>query len=144
MEPQINMSLKLGIYQNKHKLCCLEFCIHLPLHTNGENILKNQLSDNILRPQISHTVMKSERDFQHICWTTSERCCEQTARSRAYRKRLNLKHHYDIGQKSLYENTLKTHREAKNYNNADWDPLPSLNASLAQLIEFKMITTLLW
>ena len=30
-KPQIPMSLKLGLYRNKHKLCCSNFCKDLPL-----------------------------------------------------------------------------------------------------------------
>ena len=30
-KPQIPMSLKLGLYRNKHKLCCCKFCENLPL-----------------------------------------------------------------------------------------------------------------
>ena len=44
------MSLKLGLYRNKHKLCCSEICKDLPSHSHSENNLKNQLLDNLLRP----------------------------------------------------------------------------------------------
>ena len=40
-EHQISMSLKLGLYRNKHKLCCSEFCKDLPSHSHRENNLKN-------------------------------------------------------------------------------------------------------
>ena len=31
-KPQIPMSLKLGLYRNKHNICCSEFCKDLPSH----------------------------------------------------------------------------------------------------------------
>ena len=98
------MSLKLGLYSNKHKLCCSEFCKDLPSHSHSENNLKNQLLDNLLRPQLSHALLERERDFKRIYFATFERCQEQTARSHAYRNQFKLGQHLEIGQKVLYEN----------------------------------------
>ena len=106
-KPQIPMSLKLGLYRNKHKLCCSEFCKDLPSHSHSENNLKNQLLDKLLWPQLSHALLERERDFKRIYSATFERCREQTARSHAYRNRFKLGQHLSIGQKVLYEN----HRE---------------------------------
>ena len=103
-KPQIPMSLKLGLYRNKHKFCCSEFCKDLPSHSHSENNLKNQLLDNLLRPQFSHTLLERQRDFKRIYSATFERCREQTARSHAYRNRFKLGQHLEIGQKVLYEN----------------------------------------
>ena len=103
-KPQIPMSLKVGLYRNKHKLCCSETCKDLPSHSHSENNLKNQLLDNSLRPQLSHALLKRERDFKRIYSTTLERCREQTARSHAYRNRFKLGQPLEIGQKVLYEN----------------------------------------
>ena len=102
-KPQIPMSLQLGLYRKKHKLCCSEFCKDLPSHSHSENNLKNQLLDNLLRPQLSHGPLERERDFKRIYSVTFERCREQTARSNAYRNRFILGQHLDIGQKVLYE-----------------------------------------
>ena len=63
---QILMSLKLGLYRNKHKLCCSVFCEDLPSHSHSENNLKNQLLDNLLRPQLSPALLGRERDFERI------------------------------------------------------------------------------
>ena len=101
---QIPMSLKLGFYGNKHKLCCSDFCQDLPSHSHSENNLKNQLLGNLLRPQLSHSLLERERDFKRIYSATFERCREQTARSHAYRNRFKLGQHLEIGQKVLYEN----------------------------------------
>ena len=98
------MSLKLGLYRNKHKLCCSEFCKDLPSHSHSENSLKNQILDNLLRPQLSHALLERERDFKRIYSATFERCREQTARSHAYINRFKLGQHLEIGQKVLYEN----------------------------------------
>ena len=103
-KPQIPMSLKLGLYRNKHKLCCSDFCKHIPPHSHSENNLKNQLLDNLLRPQLSHALLERERDFRRIFSATFEICREQTARSHAYRNRFKLGQHLEIGQKILYEN----------------------------------------
>ena len=102
-KPQIAMSVKLGLYRNKYKLCCSEFCFDLPLHTHDENSTKNELLHNLLRPQLSQALLDRERDFKRICSSTSERCREQTARSHAYRNRFKLGHHLDVGQRVLYE-----------------------------------------
>ena len=102
-KPQIPTSLKLGLYRNEHKLCCSEFCRDLPSHSHSENNLKNQLLDNLLRPQLSHALPERERDFKRIYSATFERCREQTARSHAYRNRLKLGQHLEIGQKVFYE-----------------------------------------
>ena len=101
---QIPMSLKLGFYRNKHKLCCFDFCKDLPSHSHSENNLRNQLLDNLLRPQLSHTLLERERDFRRIYSATFERCREQTARSHAYRNRFKLRQYLEIGQKILYDN----------------------------------------
>ena len=103
-KPQIPMSLKLGLYRNKHKLCYSDFCKDLPPHSHSENNLKNQPLDNLLRPQLSHALLERERDFKRIYSATFERCREQTARSHGYRNRFKLGQHLEIGQKFLYEN----------------------------------------
>ena len=71
-KPQIPMSLKLGLYRNKHELCCSEFCNDLPSHSHSENNLKNQLLDNLLRPQLSHALPERELDFKRIYSATFE------------------------------------------------------------------------
>ena len=95
------MSVKLGLYPNKQKLCCSEFCTNLPPHTHNENSTKNELLQKLLRPQLSQALLDQERDFKRIYSSTFERCREQT---NAYRNRFKLGHHLDIGQKVLYEN----------------------------------------
>ena len=103
-KPQIPMSLKLGLYRNKHKLCCSKFCGNLPSHSHSENSLKNELLDNLLQPQLSQALLEREQTFKQISSSTFERCREQTAPSHAYRNRFKLGHHLEIGQKVLYEN----------------------------------------
>ena len=105
-KPQIPMSLKVSLYRNKHKLCCSEFCKDIPSHSHSENNLKNQLLDNLLRPQLSHALLERERDFKSIYSAIFERCREQIVRSHAYGKRFKLGHHLEIGQKVIYENHL--------------------------------------
>ena len=102
-KPQILMSLKLGLYRNKHKLCSK----NPPSHSHSENNLKNQLLDNLLRPQLSHALLERERDFKRIYSATFERSRDQTARSHAYRNRFKLGQHLEIGQKVLYVNHLQ-------------------------------------
>ena len=103
------MFLKLGIYRSKQKLCCSEFCKNLPSLSHCENNLKNQLSDNLFRPQLSHALLERERDFKRKYSATFERCREQTAKSHAYRNRFKLGQHLELGQKILYENHHQDH-----------------------------------
>ena len=98
------MSLKLGLYRNKHNLCCSDFCQDLPSHLHSENNLKNQLLDILLRPQLSHALLERECDFKRIYSATIERRREQTAGSHAYRNRFKLGQHLGIAQKVLFEN----------------------------------------
>ena len=79
-------------------------CKDLPSHSHSENNLKNQLLDNLLRPELSHSLLERERDLRRIYSANFERCREQTARSHAYRNRFKLGQHLDIGQKVLFEN----------------------------------------
>ena len=103
-KPQIPMSLMLGLYRNKHKLCCSKFCENLPSHSHSENSLKNELLDNLLQPQLSHALLERERTFKQIYSSTFDGCREQTARSHVYRNRFKLGQHLVIGRKVLYEN----------------------------------------
>ena len=103
-KPQIPLSVKLGLYRNKHKLCCSDICTGLPSHTHHENSTKNELLQKLLRPQLSQALLDRERDFKRIYSSTFERRREQTARSHAFRNRFKLGHHPDVGQKVLYEN----------------------------------------
>ena len=103
-KPQSPMSLKLGLYRNKHKLCCSKFFEKLTSHSHSENSLKNELLDNLLQPQLSQALLERERTFKKNFSSTFERCREQTTRSHAYRNRFKLGHHLEIGQKVLYEN----------------------------------------
>ena len=103
-QPQIPASVKLGLYRNKHNLCCSEFCTDLPPHTHDENSTKNELLQKLLLPQLSQALLDRERDFKRIYSSTFERCGEQTAHSHAYRNRFKLGHHLPVGQKVLYEN----------------------------------------
>ena len=95
------MSLKLGLYRNRHKLCCSKFFEDLPSHSHSE---KNELLDNLLQPLLSQALLETERTFKQIYLSTFERCREQTARSHAYRNRFKLGHHLGVGQKVLDEN----------------------------------------
>ena len=100
------MSLKLGLYRDKHKLCCSNFCKYLPSHSHRENCLKNELLDNLFQPisQLSQALLERERTFKHIYSSTFERCREQRARSYAYHNRFKLGHHLEVGQKVLFGN----------------------------------------
>ena len=80
-KPQIPMSVKLGLYRNKHKkhkLCCSEFCTDLPPHTHDENSTKNELIQKLLRLQLSQALLDRERDFKRIYSSTFERCRSRT------------------------------------------------------------------
>ena len=98
------MSLKLGHYRNKHKLCCSKFCKDLPSHSHSENNLEDQLLDNLLRPQLSHALMERKGGFKRICSTSFERCRDQIVRSHAYTNRFKVGQHLEIRQKVFYKN----------------------------------------
>ena len=98
------MSLKLGLYRNKHKLCCSNVCKDLTSHSHNENSSKNELLDTLLQPQFSQALLDRERTFKQISFSTFEGCREQTARPHAYRNRFKMGYHLEIGQKVLYEN----------------------------------------
>ena len=102
-KPRIPMSLKLGFYRNRHKLCCSKICEDLPSHFHSENSLKNEFLDNLLQPQLSQALLENERTFKQVYLSTFERCREQNARSHVYHNRFKLGHHLEIGQKVLYE-----------------------------------------
>ena len=97
-KPQIAMSVKLGLYRNKHMICCSEICTDLPPHTHHENSTKNELLQKLLRPQLSRILSNRGRDFKQIYFSTFQRRREKTARSHACRNRFKLGHHLH-GQK---------------------------------------------
>ena len=101
-KPQIPISLKFGLYRDKHKLCCWEFCKDIYSHSLSENNDEDQLLDNLLKSQLSQPLWERERDFKRFCSTMFERCREQTAPSQAYRNRFKSGHHIDTDQKVLY------------------------------------------
>ena len=103
-KPQFPMTLKLRLYRNKYELCCSVLCRDLPPHSHKEDNLKNQPLDKLLQPQYSHAPLERKRDLKRIYCAISERCREQTARSQAYRSRLKMGQHLDIGQKFSYKN----------------------------------------
>ena len=103
-QPQIPMCVKLGLYRNKHKLCCSEFCIDLPPLAHDANSTKNELLHKVFRPQFFQALLDRERDYKRIYSSTFDRCREQTARSHADRNRFKLGHHLDVGQNVLYAN----------------------------------------
>ena len=69
-KPQIPMSVKLGLYCNKHKLCCSEFSTDFPPHTHDENSARNELLQKLLRPQLSQALLDRQRDFKRIYSST--------------------------------------------------------------------------
>ena len=99
---QIPKSLKHGLYRSEHKLCCSESCKELPPHSHSDNILKNQLLDNLLRPHLSRSLSERKRDFKRFYFRNVSRA---EARSHAYRNRIKLGQYIEIGQKILYPNS---------------------------------------
>ena len=106
LEPhrKVSMSLELGLYRTKNKLCCFTFCKDLPSHSHSKNNWKNKLLDNLLQPQISQALLETEQTFKQFYSSTFARCREQTARSNAFPNRFKMEHHLEVGQKVLYEN----------------------------------------
>ena len=140
-KPRIPLSLKLGLYRNKHKLCCSKFCETLPSHSHSENSLKNELLDNLLQPQLSQALLERERTFKQIYSSTFERCREQTARSHAYRNRFKLGRHLQIRQKVLYENHKQDLTRSQSFKTADMKLLLSPSVLRILPIKFRTIKT---
>ena len=111
-KPQIPMTLKFGLCRNEHKLFCSDFCKDSPSHSHIQMNLKNQLLDNLLRPQLSHALLERGCDFKRIFSATFERFLEQTVGSHANRKRSKLGQHLEIGQKkSLRKSPSRSFQE---------------------------------
>ena len=109
------MSFKPGLYRNELKLYCSEFCEDLPSHSHKENNLKNQLLDNLLRPQLSQALLEREHDFERIYSAIFETCRGQTIRSHAYTNRFKLGQHLGIGQKVLHKNHRQDLSKSQNF-----------------------------
>ena len=103
------MSLKLGLYRNKRKLCCSRFCENLPSHSHGENSLTNELLDNLLQPQLSQALLERERIFKQSYSLSLERCREQTARSHAYHNCFKLRPPRDRTESTLRKSQTRPH-----------------------------------
>ena len=69
-KPQIPMSVKLGLYRNKHKICCSKFFENLLSHSHSENSLKNELLDNLFQQQLSQALLERVRTFKQIYFST--------------------------------------------------------------------------
>ena len=65
-------------------MCWSNIGKELPPHSHSENNLKDQLLDNLLRRQLSQTLLKRQRDFKRIHSATLEKSRERAARSQAY------------------------------------------------------------
>ena len=133
---QILLSLKQGLYRNKHKLCCSKFCENLPSHSHRENSLKNEFLDNLLQPQLSQALLERERAFKRIYSSTVERGREPTARSHDYRNRFKLGHELGMGQKVLYENHKQDLTRSQKLQQRRLGPLPLPSVSRIPPIKF--------
>ena len=100
---QISMSVKLGVYRNKHKFCCSEICADLLPHTHDESSMKYRFLQKLLRPQLSQALLDPERVFRLVYSSTFEQCREQRAPSHAYRNKFKAGNQLDIGQKVLHD-----------------------------------------
>ena len=87
------------------------FCKELPLHPHSENQVKNELLNELLRPQLFQSLNDRETAFKKIYSTTHEGCSKQTARSHDYRNRFKLGQHLTIGQKSTPRKSQKVPQE---------------------------------
>ena len=65
--------------------------------------IKFELLNNFLRPQLSQALLDEELDFRRNCSSLPELWPEQTTRAYACRKKLQVGHHLEVGQKLFYE-----------------------------------------
>ena len=77
-KPQVPMTLKLGLLQDKDKQCKSEICDGLQSHTHSENSLPNMSPNRLLRPQLSDELLKRENEFKRIYLSTYQRCRQIT------------------------------------------------------------------
>ena len=119
-KPQIPMSVKLGLYHNKHKLCCSEFCTDLPSYTHDENSTKNELLQNLLRPQLSQALLDRERELSVFTAQLSNDAGNKQPARMHTRIDLNWDTIWMLVRKFFTKTVGKTYQKAKNYNKDDW------------------------
>ena len=141
-KPQIPMSLVLGLYRNKRKLCCSDFCTDLPPHSHDESAMKNQLLDFPFADNCFKYFWKANTILKAFIPLYLKDVASR------------LLNHLNIEIQLLWDTTLnftkisflkviaKTCQKVKKYNIVDWDRLQSLNVSPAQFMRFKMMKTL--
>ena len=136
------MSLKLGLYRNKHKLCCSKFCENLPSHSLSENSLKNELLDNLLQPQLSQVFLeKNEPSNKSIPQPSNDAENRQHGHTlTAIASSWDTISRYDRRYSMKIIN--KTSHVAKNFNNDVLDLLLSPSVLLIPPTKSKTIKTL--
>ena len=107
--------MSLRFCGSKHKLWWSQFCEHLPPHSFSENSFKNQLLDNLPRPQFSQYISQGERDFKYSCLPhlkdVENRLPDHTL--------TELEKFLNVGQNFITKNFVKFCPKAENFNNTD-------------------------
>ena len=103
-KPQVPMTPKLGLLQEKDKQCKSEHCDGLQSHTHSENSLPNNSLNCLLRPQLSDELLKREYEFKRIYSSTNQRCRQITSKADEHRNRFKLGRSISTGQKVFLEN----------------------------------------
>ena len=102
-KPQVPMTLKLGLLQDKDKQCKSGFCDGFQAHTHSENSLPNKVLNHPLGPQLSDELMKRENEFKRIYSSTYQQCRQITSKAHEHRNRYKLGQP-SVGQKVFLEN----------------------------------------
>ena len=139
-KPQVPMSVKLGLYRNKHKLCCSEFCTNLPPHTH-ENSTRNELLQNLLRSQLSQALLNQERDFERVFFQFLNDVGNKQPAPMHSGRDLNWDVIWMSVKRFFTKTTGKTYQKLKNYNSDDWVHLVLPNVQLLLLIKSKTTKT---
>ena len=103
-QPQVPMTLKLGLLRDKDKQCKSEFCDGLQSHTHSENSLPNTSLNRLLRPQLSDELLKREKELKRIYPSTYQRCRQITSKAHEHRNRFKLGRPISTGQKVFLKN----------------------------------------
>ena len=99
-QPQVPMTLKLGLVRDKNKQCESEFCDGLQSHTHSENNLPNNSLDRLLRPQPFDELLERENEYKQIYSSTYQKCRHITSKAHEHRNRYKL----SVRQKIFSEN----------------------------------------
>ena len=103
-QPQVSITLKLGLFRDKNTQSKSESCDRLQSHTHSENNLPKISLNWLLRPELSDELLKPESIFQQIYSSIYQRCRQTTSKAPKHRNRYKLGRPISVGQEIFLEN----------------------------------------